>query len=166
MLSFTHVTLYIGVLILCMSFAVHPDIQHMCVFYPYAQVARTRTRAQSNTNCFPTFRKRCVLKSNGARRHSIYFKACRGNNKDLFVHNCSLLQPDHQSDKVRRLLKTWQVIPFSRSSYLLQCADSTVKTVASNVVHQGLISIRTTMTRHFVLNCIEAGLGQLTFSLR
>lgn len=104
------------------------------------------------------------MKSNGARRHRIYFKACRGNNKDLFVHNCSLLQPDHQSDKVRRLLKTWQVIPFSRSSYLLQCAEYTAKTVASNVAHQGFISIRTTITRHFVLNNVEDGLRRLTFS--
>jgi hypothetical protein len=82
----------------------------------------------------PPCRKLCVLKSNGARRHRIYFKACRGNNKDMFVqcpcwsmHNCSLLQPDHQSDKVRRLLKTWQVLSFTRSSYFLQCPESSVK---------------------------------------
>ena len=135
-----------------------------CACSSLARKYHARTRAQSNTNCFPTFRKRCVLKSNGARRHRIYFKACRGNNKDLFVHNCSLLQPDHQSDKVRRFLKTWQVIPFSLFSYLLQCAESTVKTVVSNVTYRGSICIRTTIRRHFVLNSVEAGTAQLIFS--
>jgi hypothetical protein len=116
------------------------------LFVPTPNTCACSALRASSTNCFPTFRKRCVLKSNGARRHRIYLQACGGNNKDLFVCNCSLLQPDHPSDKVRRLPKTWQVVPFSRSSHFLQCAESTVKAVASNVVHQALICVRTAIS--------------------
>jgi hypothetical protein len=90
----------------CPSY-VTPYIFHTC-----------NANTQNATNCFPTFRKLCVLKFNGARRHRIYIKAGWGHNKALFVqqscwsmHNYSLLKPLHQSDKVRRLPRTWQAVP-------------------------------------------------------
>jgi hypothetical protein len=101
--------------------AVRCTMRHKLLFSPLRlistsnSVSRRDANAQTqntSTNCFPTFRKLCVLKCNGARRRA-YVTAAGGNNKDLFeescpcgcMHNCTLSRSISQTRFVAFRLK-------------------------------------------------------------